>query len=44
MLVAPYVPGRYTFRCAAVLRGETLACEETVQALRAQETPSCCGW
>ncbi len=39
MLVAPYVPGRYTFRCAAVLRGETLACEETVQALRAQETP-----
>ena len=32
--LAPYVPGRYTLRLAAVYEGEVLACEEETLALR----------
>ncbi len=34
----PYVPGRYTFRYAAVLDGETLAAEEFTEKLSAAQT------
>ena len=35
---SPYVPGKYMFRCAAVYGGETLACEERAEILRAVRT------
>lgn len=38
MTVRPFVPGRYTFRFAAVYGGETLACREFAEDLRAVRT------